>query len=268
MRPGALPLGPLDLLAASGLVVLAGTVSLGLRLGLERRMAVASVRTVVQLLGIGFALRWVFAASSPLALAPILLVMLGAASRAAVQRPSRSYPGAAWLTFAILTLTGLLLTSLVTSLVLRVDPWWSPQYLVPLLGMVLGNGLTGISLTLDELLVSLSQRRSEVEGRLALGATRWEAARPAVTEAVRRGLIPILNSMSVVGLVSLPGMMTGQILAGADPLDAVAYQILIMFLLCGATSLGTMLIALVSFRWLFNERHQLEAGRIRVRTEV
>jgi len=92
---------------------------------------------------------------------------------------------------------------------------------------------------------------------LAHGATRWEAARAPLSDAVRRGMIPIINSMMVAGLVSLPGMMTGQILAGEDPLKAVEYQIVVMFMIAAATSLGCMLIAVLVYHRLFNARHQL-----------
>lgn len=91
---------------------------------------------------------------------------------------------------------------------------------------------------------------------------RWEAARDPLSQAVRRGMIPILNSMTVVGIVSLPGMMTGQILEGASPLAAVKYQIVVMFMLAASTSLGSMGVALYVFRRLFNDRHQLRAERI------
>src|SRR3569623_2692060 len=114
---------------------------------------------------------------------------------------------------------------------LRVEPWYSPQYAIPLLGMILGNTLNGISLGLDRLGGELSGRRAPVEALLALGATRWEAARGPIRQAVRTGLIPTINAMMVVGIVSLPGMMTGQILAGADPVEAVKYQIVMMFLI-------------------------------------
>ena len=115
---------------------------------------------------------------------------------------------------------------------------------------------------LDELLSSLDEQRARVETELSLGATRWEAARAPLRESIRRGMIPILNSMMVVGVVSLPGMMTGQILEGADPLMAVRYQIVIMFMLAGATSFGCMLLALLVYRRLFNPRHQLRAELI------
>lgn len=259
---GAIPIDGWQLALSASLVLVAGLVSVALRLGIERRLAVASLRTVVQLLLVGYVLGWVFALREPFLVLLLLTIMIAAASRAAVQRSSRRYQGAHVLAFATLTVTGLATTLGTTQLVLGVEPWWRPQYVVPLLGMVLGNGLTGISLCLDDLLASLSEHRAKVEAELALGATRWEAARDPVRESIRRGLIPILNSMSVVGIVSLPGMMTGQILEGADPLRAVRYQIVIMFMIAGATSLGCMLLALSTYRRLFNARHQLRAERI------
>jgi putative ABC transport system permease protein len=108
----------------------------------------------------------------------------------------------------------------------------------------------------------LAERRAEVEMELSHGATRWEAARTPLRDAVRRGMIPIINAMMVVGLVSLPGMMTGQILAGADPLEAVKYQVVIMFMIAGATSMGCIGMALLVYRRLFNEKHQLRADLI------
>ncbi len=259
---GAIQLSAGDLAIASVLVLVAGIVSLTLRLNLERRLALAAVRTVVQLLLVGYVLKTVFGWGTLPAVAAMAAVMIVAASRAAVQRSSRTFPGATWLAFATLVVCGLATTLTVTTLVIGVEPWFQPRYLIPLLGMVLGNGLTGISLCLDTLLERLAERRAEVEMELALGATRWEAARAPLQGAVRRGLIPIINSMMVVGLVSLPGMMTGQILAGADPLEAVKYQVVIMFMIAGGTALGCIGMALLVFRRLFNERHQLRADRI------
>jgi putative ABC transport system permease protein len=259
---GAIPIDAWHLALSAGLVLTAGLVSLGLRLGLEKRLAVASLRTVVQLLLVGYVLGWVFELEEPFVVLGLLGVMIAIAARAAVQRSSRRYRGAYLGAFAMLTLTGLATTLGTTQLVIGVEPWWRPQYVVPLLGMVLGNGLTGMSLCLDELLRSLDEQRAKVETELALGATRWEAARGPLREAIRRGMIPIINSMMVVGVVSLPGMMTGQILQGADPLVAVRYQIVIMFMIAGATSFGCMLLALYSYRRLFNARHQLRADRI------
>ncbi|MFP4501399.1 MAG: ABC transporter permease [Candidatus Hydrogenedentota bacterium] len=259
---GPVELSYFDVAFSAVLVLAAGAVSLGLRLGLEGRLALASVRTVVQLLLIGYVLTWVFAIEHPLVLAPVLLIMIGAASRAAVARSARYYPGAMLRAFGTLSLCGLVTVFVAATLIVGVEPWYSPQYIIPLLGMLLGNGLNGISLCLDTLLEHLEERRGLVEMELAHGATRWEAARDVLRDSVRRGMIPIINSMMVVGLVSLPGMMTGQILSGTSPLQAVKYQIMIMFMIAATTSLGCMGTAVLVFQRLFNDRHQLRAELI------
>lgn len=262
---GAIPLDAVDLAIASGLVVIAGLTSLALGTGLVGRLAVASVRTVLQLLLVGYVLEWVFGLDSAPAVMACLAFMLVVAGRTAVRRAERTFRGATWRAILTLTLTGLSTALTVTALVIRVEPWWDPQYLLPIIGMVLGNTLTGLSLSIDKLLEDLSERAALIESDLALGATRWEAGRDAVTGAVRRGMIPILNAMTVAGLVSLPGMMTGQILAGQRPLDAVLYQIVVMFMLAAASAMGATGVALFTWHRLFDARHQLRSERIRRR---
>ncbi|MCB9729377.1 MAG: iron export ABC transporter permease subunit FetB [Deltaproteobacteria bacterium] len=260
-----MPLDAVDLAIASGLVVIAGLTSLALGTGLVGRLAVASVRTVLQLLLVGYVLEWVFGLDSAPAVMACLAFMLVVAGRTAVRRAERTFRGATWRAILTLTLTGLSTALTVTALVIRVEPWWDPQYLLPIIGMVLGNTLTGLSLSIDKLLEDLSERAALIESDLALGATRWEAGRDAVTGAVRRGMIPILNAMTVAGLVSLPGMMTGQILAGQRPLDAVLYQIVVMFMLAAASAMGATGVALFTWHRLFDARHQLRSERIRRR---
>ena len=254
---GAVALSPWQLGLAAALVLIAGGISLALRLGLEKRLALASVRTVVQLLIIGAILKWVFALERVLPILGVVLVMTVIAGGAAVRRSSRTFPGAMWRSVVTLILSAWLTATLVTAAIIQIEPWYKAQYLIPLLGMILGNALTGISLCIDQLLQTLADKRDETEAELAHGATRWEAARGPLAAAVRRGMIPIINSMMVVGLVSLPGMMTGQILAGADPLQAVEYQIVVMFMIAAATAMGCILVALLVYQRLFNARHQL-----------
>ena len=263
----ALPLGPADLAIAASLVVVAGLVSMALGLGLGRRLGIAAARTVVQLLAVGYVLVFIFRANTPWLVIGALLVMTIAAGRAAVERSSRRFRGAYLDAFFTLLATGAVTTGAVTQIVIGVKPWYQPQYLIPLLGMVLGNSLTGISLCLDHLLESFDERRDRIEMALSLGASAWEAARDSLRDAVRRGMIPIINAMSVAGVVSLPGMMTGQILAGSDPMLAVAYQIVVMFMLAASTALGSMITALLVYRRLFNAQHQLMVERI-VRREA
>lgn len=246
-----------DLVAGACLVLVAGIVSIALRLGLEKSLAVASLRTVVQLLLVGYILKALFEVEGFPILAGVMILMVLAASREAVHRPSRRFRGGGWRAFLTLVLCSLVTTFAVTRLIIDVTPWYKAQYVIPLLGMILGNSLTGISLCLDQLLDQFTAKRSQVEMELALGATSWEAARDIVRESVRKGLIPIINSMMVVGIVSLPGMMTGQILAGADPLEAVKYQIIVMFMIVAATSLGCILMSLLVYQRLFGARHEL-----------
>jgi putative ABC transport system permease protein len=253
-----------DLAAAAGLVLVAGLVSVGLRLRLERRLAVAALRTLVQLLLVGYVLKYVFDVQryGVLPLVAAVCVMFVVAAREGAKRPKRRFRGVAWLAFITLVASGLVTTATITGLVINVRPWYEPQYLVPLLGMVLGNQLTALSLCMDQVLGILSERRAEVEMELAHGATRWEAARDALSEGVRSGMIPVINAMTVVGIVALPGMMTGQILAGASPTTAVKYQIVVMFMIAGATAMSCIIMTLLTYRRLFNARHQLEADKI------
>lgn len=262
MKMETLPLELGHVAAAGLLVFVAGAVSLSLGLKLEKQLTVAAVRCLVQLLAIGYILGWVFRIQTPYILVPVLLVMIGAASHAATERAPRTYRSVTWHAFLTLTITGLLCTFLVTAVILRVEPWYRPQYVIPLMGMVLGNSLTGVSLCLDQLLETLQERRAEVEMELALGASRWEAARGPLASAVRRGMIPTINAMTVVGIVSLPGMMTGQILAGTDPALAVRYQIVVMFLLTASTALGCIGAGMLACRTLFNDSHQLRISAL------
>ena len=259
---GAEPLSPVDLVVAALLVVIAGAISMALRLGLEKRLGIAAVRTIVQLLLVGYVLKVVFDLKTPWAIGLIVAVMLAVASHAAVKRSSRSIKRLTSLAMLSLAISSLLVTYMVTRLIIGVTPWYEPRYMIPLLGMIMGNGLTGISLCLDYLLEAIDQRRSEIEMELAHGATRWEAASRPIRAAVRRGMIPLINAMTVVGLVSLPGMMTGQILQGADPMEAVKYQIVVMFMIAAATSLACIGAAMLVYRRLFNARHQVRADLV------
>ena len=241
---------------AALLILVNGALSVLLRLDLHRRLLVASVRTVTQLLLIGFVLQWVFALRRWYVVVGLALLMVGIAGVSAVQRTERRFPGI-WLDSLLsMWASSWLVAGVALVGIVRVEPWFHPQYAIPLLGMILGNTLTGISLGLGRLGDELVVRRGEVELLLTLGATRWEAARRPIRVALTTGLTPILNSMMVVGIVSLPGMMTGQLLAGVDPTQAVKYQVVIMFLLAAGTGLGTVAIVLLTYRRLFSPRHQ------------
>ena len=255
-------LGPEDILLASGLVLGAGLLSVSLRLGMERRLLVAALRTVIQLTLLGLVLKWVFAQATPLAVLLILGFMTFVAGREAVARSRRRYRLVFLDTTLAMATSAVVIGFLVTQVIVGVKPWYHPQYVIPLLGMILGNSLNGVSLALDHFLEYLETRREELELRLTFAASRTEVLRPPLRSAMRRGLIPIVNAMSVAGIVSLPGMMTGQILAGAPPMQAVAYQILIMFMLAGAYTLGIVVVSLLAGTRLITSEVRLALERL------
>ncbi|XPS83163.1 conserved uncharacterized protein, UPF0014 [Desulfosarcina variabilis str. Montpellier] len=257
MSNHAINLGFFDLCIASALVLVAALISYRMRLGLERQLRIAALRTVVQLLLIGFVLKKIFMMENIWAILVLSVIMVVMAGRAAVARPKRTVAGMNWLAMGALSLVGFVTTFSVTAIIIGVDPWYKAQYAIPLLGMILGNSLNGLSLCIDSMLESLSAGWREVEMELSLGASRWEAAQRPLAEAVRRGMMPTINSMMVVGIVSLPGMMTGQILEGANPVSAVKYQIVVMFMIAASTAMGSLLIAFLMYKRLFNARHQL-----------
>ncbi len=143
-------------------------------------------------------------------------------------------------------------TLAVTELIIRVHPWYNPQYVLPIAGMVLGNSMTGISLALERLFGDLGRRSDEVRMLLALGASPWEASLPSIRAALTAGLIPTINAMNAVGIVSIPGMMTGQIIAGANPGKAARYQIVVMLMLSAATAIGSMMAVALAYHKSFD----------------
>jgi putative ABC transport system permease protein len=259
---GPIELSWIELGLAATLLLVNGVVSTWLGLGLGRRLLVAGVRTVVQLTLLGYVLVYVFEVQHGLLVAAMAAVMVVLAAIESVRRTRHRYRGIRRDAFLSLIVAAGVSTLLVTAIVVRPAPWWAPRYLIPLLGMVLGNGLTGISLGLERCLTSFDDGRDAVELSLAAGATPWEAARPVAAESIRTGLIPILNSMSVVGLVTIPGMMTGQLLGGTSPGLAARYQMLVMFLIAGATAAGTTGVVLFGVRALFDRAGRLRSERI------
>jgi putative ABC transport system permease protein len=258
-------LGPLELAIAAVLVLLGAAVSLALRLGVERRLTTAAVRAVVQLTLLGLVLEWIFAAESPLVVAAMMTFMALVAGLEAVRRTTHRVRGMLPRSMAVMLGSSALVTFYGLIAVIRVERWWEPQYAIPILGMVLGNMLNGISLGLEASLEGFARERDRIELLLAHGATRREASRDVVRRAMRLGSIPAINMMVAAGLVSIPGMMTGQILSGESPGAAARYQIFILFCIVGGVVLGTFGIVVASSRLVFDERDRLRVERIQVR---
>ncbi|MEW5727897.1 MAG: iron export ABC transporter permease subunit FetB [Pseudomonadota bacterium] len=254
-----------DLALASLLVLVNGGLSLAFNLAVERRLLIAAGRMVVQLLLVGLVLEALFASASPWFTGLAALAMVLFAGNEIMARQDRRLGG--WWSYGLGTGAMLLAAMVVTVFALttqvRPDPWYDPRYAIPLLGMILGNTMTGISLGLNTLTADLAAGRAAVEARLALGDDRARATLAQVRKALRSALMPIVNAMAATGLVSLPGMMTGQILAGVEPVEAVKYQILIMFLIAGGTGLGAVAAVMMGVRRLTDHRHRLRLDRLR-----
>lgn len=248
---GVVAIGWPQLLLATAFVVFVGVVSLRLALGITKDLAIATVRTYVQLIALGFVLRWVFGVRSPWLVLAMVVLMVLAAARIIVRR-SPDAPGGTFASSAVaMAVTGFTVTFAVTGLVVQVQPWYEPRYVVPIAGMVLGNSMTGIALALERVFADLDARQDEILALTALGATPWEAAYPSMKDALRAGLIPTINSMAAAGIVFIPGMMAGQILAGADPVVATGYQIVVMLMVSAATALGSLIALLMTYRRRF-----------------
>jgi putative ABC transport system permease protein len=257
-------LTPLDLSLAAGLVVLLTLISWSMRLHLERQLIVAAVRMTVQLLLIGFVLKALFSYVHLGWMSLTAAVMLLAAGREVIGRQKRRFAGL-WgfgMGTVSMFISSFAITILALTVIIGPEPWYQPRYAIPLLGMMLGNTMNGIAIGMDRLTGSAWDQRTTIEARLMLGAPWSKAIESIRRESIRSGLIPIINSMMAAGLVSLPGMMTGQILGGNPPLVAVNYQILIMFLIAGGTGLGTVTAVWLASRRLFDDRHRLRIDRL------
>ncbi len=253
-------IGWVDLLAAGALILLAVALSAWQRLDLGGRIVIGAVRATVQLVAVGYLLVWLFASDRWYLVLAVLAVMVVVATFTAAGRLARDrrerglilpLAGAAILGGSALTLV------YVSAVIIHVTPWYNPRYLIPLFGMIVANAMNAAAIALERLQSEMEARRGEVEAYLALGATPAQAAAEAVRKAIAAGVVPAINALAVVGVVSLPGMMTGQILAGADPTLAVRYQLVVMFMLTAATGVTAAASVLGYRRTFFTAAAQL-----------
>ena len=202
-------LSSIDLAIAASLLVLLSGLSMMFSLGLERKILFLGVRMTAQLLFVGLVLRYLFASGSFLLILLMSTVMLVAAGREVQARQKRKMAGFSGylISIAAMFVSSFSVTVLALLVIIRIEPWYTPQYAIPLLGMLLGNTMTGVSLAIDRMTDQLHGRQEEVEQRLLLGQTWQEASRDIRSDCMRTGMMPIINSMAAAGLVSLPGMI-------------------------------------------------------------
>jgi len=248
----------LHLLMAFGLVVVVIGLSLWQKLGIHRSIAVAAIRCAIQLIAIGYVLGWVFSLNRwPLVVAYVL-AMVAVAAQTAYSNQKRKVRRGTYPTIALSLFVGGVISLIVVQyMVIGIHPWYNPQYLIPISGMIFGNAMTAVALCLNSFAGALKDNADEVEQRLALGATRNQAAGRHIRNALRAALMPVVTSMMVTGIVMLPGMMTGQILSGIDPSKAVKYQVMVWFMILGGNGISTALLMHLSLNKFFTAAHQL-----------
>jgi putative ABC transport system permease protein len=237
--------------------------SVWLRLRFHRALAIASLRMVIQLVAVGYLLRYVFALQSPLLTGVVMLAMSLVAVREVAARPAHRLGGGNALVALPNVLGVVLLTAgfaLMTAI--RPDPWYDPRYAIPIVGILLGSILNAGSIALGGVLDQAMIQREAIEARLMLGETYRQATSPLVGRAIRTAMVPVINQMAAAGVITLPGTMTGQMLAGADPEVAVRYQILLLFLLTGASCLTAIGTAYLAAARLADPRQRLRTDRL------
>ncbi len=261
------PISNAQLLIAGILIAVPALVSALFQLGLLKSLAWGTFRCVVQLTLIGYALTWIFAVDRVELVILIIGGMCFVAAKTATRRTPNvsSFPTAVG--FLAMAASTYVVAVIVCGLIIRAEPWHTARIVIPIAGMILGNAVNGIALSLDRLYAEVRARNREVEAMLCLGATPWEAVRECVREALRAGMTPTINSLMVVGLVAIPGMMTGQILGGVDPAEAARYQIVVMLMIAAAVAIGSMLLLALAFRKLFTEDDALIPELLRSKTE-
>jgi len=247
-----------DLALAALLLLIPALLSIRRGLGLHKNLLIGGLRCFGQLMAVGFLLEYIFALDRWSVVVAVLLIMVLAGARIATQRQSQPVAGIFKLTAFSIGISSFIALSFITLVIIGVQPWYDPRYLLPLAGMVIGNAMNGSALAAERLGSEMRLRKPEIEVYLALGATPAQASHEAVRNTIRASLIPTINSLMSVGIVHLPGIMTGQILSNTSPTTAIRYQIVIMYMVVFVVMATAMLVTSLSYRKYFTGRMQLE----------
>jgi putative ABC transport system permease protein len=235
------------------LVALAAAISLWRRVGVERDLGVAVLRSFLQLTAVGYVIAAIFASDSLWIVVALLaaMVLFGAYT---ARRRARGVPGAFGPLLLALATAAAVTLALVVGLGVF-EP--TPRYLVPVGGMVIGNAMTAAAVALNRLADEFTTSSRQVEATLALGATSGQAAAPLLDRSLRSGMISLVDSTKTTGVVFFPGTMVGMLLAGADPLDAVRLQLVLLWMLLGSVALAALIVTALGVRNFFTPAHQL-----------
>lgn len=242
-----------DVLAALALVGVAVGISMHQKVKLEKDILVGTLRSFVQLIAIGYALEFIFDLNNLFLLILTILIMIIIGAYTAGNRAGISSQGFTISFSAIGIATFFTIGSMLILRIINTDP----KYLIPIAGMIVGNSMNASALALDRIDSEVKNKKAQIEAALALGATSSQAIESSVRVTVKASMIPIINLMKIIGLVQLPGAMTGMIIAGASPLSAVIIQIIVVYMLISAVTISSVLTTMLAKQQYFTRDHQL-----------
>lgn len=243
----------LSLLISSSLVMITLFFSYWQKLKLEGEIIVGVIRAVLQLIAVGYVLEFIFGYENPLFTTLLLLFMTVNAAYNAAKRGREIRNGFRISFLAILM--GVLVT--ISILIFSKTLDYEPQKIVPVSGMIISNSMVALGLCYRQLISNFKNKRQEVETKLALGGDILNASIEIIRDSIKTGMIPTIDSAKTLGIVSLPGMMTGLILAGTPPMEAIKYQLMVAFMLLSTTSISSFIACFLSYKEFFNERKQI-----------
>jgi len=242
---------------AVGLILAAFALSSWQRLGLEGSLILAAGRSVIQLAVVGYVLAVVFAPpQSPFLIVFVLAVLLLISAIVTRNRISQKLPILPWIIGSFL-ITTIITVGYVQLIVVQPQTWYEPRFLIPLSAIVLAQIINAATIAGERFFTALNSNAMEIEAHLSLGASPQQAIAQYRKEAIRSGVLPIVNALSIVGLATLPEILSGQLLGGADPIRATAFQIVILFMVAFSTLLATLLVTDGIGRNFFNAQAQL-----------
>jgi putative ABC transport system permease protein len=242
-----------SLLVSSSLVLISLIFSYSQKLKLEKEIVIGVVRAVIQLIVVGYLLNYIFGLKSPLFTTFLLLFMLLNAAYNAAKRGKEIKNGLGISFISISLGTLITLTILVASGTIKYESY----QVIPISGMIISNAMVALGLCYRHMTLDFKNKREEVETKLSLGADLLPASREIIKDSIKTGMLPTIDSAKTLGIVSLPGMMTGLILAGTSPVEAIKYQIMVTFMLLATTSISSLIACYLSYTSFFNQRKQL-----------
>jgi len=250
-------------------IVFNSVISHALQLHVGVSLAIASLRCIVQLSLVATILQRVFAAKNVWAIMGIALLLNGiGAFEIAVVRSERRCQHMFTFVLVAMLVSNIPVAILGVHFAMSVVPFWTAEQFIPVMGMLCGNAITGISVSLVYILRELDENRDKTETLLVFGASRFEACRPLAVEALRLALLPTINQMSVMGIVAIPGMMTGAILGGADVKQAARLQMIIMFMISASSALACIVATLLTLYVCIDSEHRIRGDRIDTRRQA